>query len=269
MPMSTDESSSSESESSASSPSVERRQRRPRASATLPEASAAQEPQEAQEASTSATTTRRNEVRGSMGGGGGEFSARPSAGASAGRSKPVLRPIYQPQSCHLCKQSTVYLTRSGLSDHTTIHHGHWYNAKHDQYVPIPEVDLEAKCWLNHQGQSHRKLRRDPADAESQTAGQDRPPWTAHRMTGLRMRSREAATTKTASPPDTRTVETRIVEQRPRSPSSRRVTSCTVDLGAAWYAPSAAATATGTGTATGARRPEPPFFWEGTRFGPAS
>jgi len=68
-PMLMDESSTSESESSASSPSVERRQRWPRGSATPPEVPTGQE---AKEASASATTTCRNEVKGSMGGNGGE-----------------------------------------------------------------------------------------------------------------------------------------------------------------------------------------------------
>ena len=48
---------------------------------------------------------------------------------------------------------------------------------------------------------------------------------------------------TATPPDTRSGV-----RRPRLPSERRVTSCTVDLGAAWYAPKPSRAS---GTASGA------------------
>jgi len=92
-----------------------------------------------------------------MGDGGGKSLAQPSTGASAGGSKTALRPIYQPQACRLCKRPTIYLTRSGLLYHATVHHAHWYGAKRDEYVPIPEADLEAKRRLIRQGQAHMKF----------------------------------------------------------------------------------------------------------------
>jgi len=168
------------------------------------------------------------------------------------------RPIYTPQACRLCTRSTIYLTRSGLSDHATVHHGHWYSAKYDRYVPIPEAELAAKRDLVKRGQSHRKFRKDPADHS--TDGPDKP---TRKVTGLeeqpsvprratephdteerratgstvrssmlrRKRERLAAKETAASPSDTRSVV-----RRSRSPTERRVTSCTVDLGAVKYAP---------------------------------
>jgi len=234
-PMSTDDSSTSESESSASSPPVERRRRRPRATATPPETPM---DQEVQEAASSTAAARRNEVRGSMGDGNGEPSAQLSAGASgSARAGSGFEPrlVYTPQACRLCCRPTIYLTRSGLSDHATVHHGHWYSAKQDEYVPIPEADLVAKRELIKKGQAHRKFRRDPADNPPQTAGQDRPPHLHHRLTATKhgMRPQKRAPPASASTPSG---DTRKVEHRPSSPSDRRVTSCTVDLGVAWYAP---------------------------------
>jgi len=71
-----------------------------------------------------------SEVRGSMGLGDGQSLTRPSAGASTaivvGLSVSV--PVYRPQACRLCGRTTMYLTRSGLSDHATVYHGCWYIA---------------------------------------------------------------------------------------------------------------------------------------------
>ena len=86
----------------------------------------------AETASSTATARRDNEVRGSMGDGNGGPLAQPSAGASGGsRVGSGFEPhaVYMPQACRLCCRPTIYLTCSGLSDHATVHHGHWYSAK--------------------------------------------------------------------------------------------------------------------------------------------
>jgi len=114
-------------------------------------------------------------VRGSKGDGSGEPLAQPSAEASGGSragSGFEPRPVYTPQACRLCCRPTVYLTRSGLSDHATVHHGHWYSAKRDEYVPIPETDLAAKRELIKKGQAHHKFRQDPTDKPPRTDRQD-------------------------------------------------------------------------------------------------
>jgi len=124
-----------------------------------------------------------------MGDGGSEPVAQQSAGACGGsKGRPAPQPIYRPQTCHLCAREMVYLTRSGLSDHVTVHHGHLYSAKQDHYIPIPEADLAAKRQLVKLGQSHRKFRKDTADVPNPTDGQDRPPRTVQSSTGQPMRS---------------------------------------------------------------------------------
>ena len=127
-------------------------------------------------------------------------------------------------------------------------------------MPIPEAELAAKRDLVKKGQSHRKFRKDPADHS--TDGPDKPT-RRHRVTGLKMqpsvprraaeshdteerhatgstmrsgimrrkREQPVAEETAASPSDIRSVV-----RRPRSPSERRVTSCTVDLDAVRYAP---------------------------------
>jgi len=228
--MSSDESSSAE--SSASSPQRTRSRRRRRARGT-----AASSPKSESPLPESSTQLTGNEVRGSKGDGGGEPPAQPSTGGSdvprtsgtrgsSGRRAP--QPIYRPQTCRLCDRETVYLTRSGLSDHATVHHGHWYSAKQDRYIPIPEADLAAKRDLVKRGQNQRKFRKDPANPPMNRP--DRPPTRRHRITGLEMRSvvmrrkrEQAAAEDTATPPDTRSVV-----RWPRSPSERRLASCTVD-----------------------------------------
>ena len=97
--------------------------------------------------------------------------------------------------------------------------------------------MAAKRDLVKKGQAHRKFRKDPADHP--TDGQDRPPRDRPlRVTGLRMRAdterrkrEQSAASGTAKLPD----DTRSVVRRLRSLSERRVTSCTVDLGAVRYA----------------------------------
>jgi len=65
----------------------------------------------------------------------------------------------------------------------------------------------------------------------------------------------------ALPPDIR-----AVVRRQRSPSERRVTTCMVDLGGAWYAP-AATRASGTGTASDAECPKDSSSEGGTELAP--
>jgi len=221
---SSDESSSAE--SSASSPQRMRLRCRRRArgtAASLPKS----------ESPLPESSTQQNEVRGSKGDGGGEPPAQPSTGGSnvrrpsgtrgsSGRQAP--QPIYRPQACRLCDRETVYLTRSGLSDHATIHHRHWYSAKQDRYVPIPEADLAAKRDLVKPGQTHRKFRQDPADVPNPTDGRDKPTGGRRlRVTGLRTptdpkRRRDEPdppVDDTGPPPDTREVV-----RRPYAPSER-------------------------------------------------
>jgi len=89
-----------------------------------------------------------------------------------------------------------------------------------------------------------------------------------RFTGLQMctgvirRKREQATaTDTALPPDTR-----AIMRRSCSLPERRVTTCTVDLGGAWYTP-VATRASATGMASDAERLRDPSFEEETGLAP--
>ena len=125
-------------------------------------------------------------------------------------------------------------------------------------MPIPEADLAAKCELIKKGQAHRKFRRDPADNPPQTARQDKPPHKHHRFTATR-RAPHPRKRTSAEPASMPQEDTRMVEHHPRSPSDRRVASCTTGLGTAWYAPTT--TTTGTGIATDMGRVEPPFLGE--------
>jgi len=44
---------------------------------------------------------------------------------------------FEPQRWRLCANpTTAYQTRPGLSDHATVHHGHWYSSHDDTFVPI-------------------------------------------------------------------------------------------------------------------------------------
>ena len=94
--------------------------------------------------------------------GGHKPSARPATKTPS--CKPPKHP-FRPQACQLCNQLTVYQTRSGLSDHATIHHSSWYSACEDIFVPIPEVNLVAKHQQVHEGQAHKCHCTDPIDAE--------------------------------------------------------------------------------------------------------
>ena len=53
------------------------------------------------------------------------------------------------------------MTRSGLSNHAVVHHGCWYSAVRDEFVTIPEEELEEKRQAVQRGQMHRRRRRDP------------------------------------------------------------------------------------------------------------
>jgi len=143
----------------ASSPEVEPSRS---AASVMPPPTDEYEPSE--EKSTEAAADFSHEVRGSNRRGDGESSTRPSAeAASVARNRPMPEPVYKPQACRLCKRDTIYITRSGLSDHATVHHGCWYSAKRDEYVVILEAELEDKRRRVRDGQAHRKHRVDPAD----------------------------------------------------------------------------------------------------------
>jgi len=181
--------------------------------------------------------------------GGGEPSAQPSTGALHGRA--VAKPVYQPQQCRLCDRPTVYLTRSGLLDHATVHHAHWYSAKQDCYVPIPEEDLEAKRRLIQDNQAHRKFRKDPEDKGK---GRSRAPSRIAPRTGRIRRPRRVERPEVTgmAPPPAGTGRRR--QQSLSSSSSRRVYSCVVTTGVS----SSTATATmvsAPGTAFDAEHPQ--------------
>ena len=95
----------------------------------------------------------------------------------------VARPIYMPQSCRLYNKPTIYITRSGLSDHATMHHVHWYSAKRDEYIPISEAELEAMRLLIKRNQAHRKFRRDLVDSVGNLTGRGKPTSTDSRAAG--------------------------------------------------------------------------------------
>jgi len=67
---------------------------------------------------------------------------------------------YRKQTCRLCKRDTLYITRSGLSNHAVVHHNCWYSAVRDEFVPIPEEELEKRRAVQR-GQTHRRRRPDP------------------------------------------------------------------------------------------------------------
>jgi len=195
----------SSSESSAWSPSETRKDRRRRRK----RGTAASSPKS--ESPLPPATDDNNQVRGSMSGDGdGQPLGQPSAAVgsvdNSGRPEadnaaaggPVAgnvavcgpavgavaaRPIYTPQSCRLCDKPTIYITRSGLSDHATMHHAHWYSAKRDEYIPISDAELEAKRRLIKRNQAHRKFRRDPVDSAGNPTGRGKPASTDSRAGG--------------------------------------------------------------------------------------
>ena len=125
--------------------------------------------------------------------------------------------------CRLCTRPTIYLTRSGLSDDATVHHGCWYSAKLDSYIQIPEADLEAKRALIKQGQVHWKCRKDPTDTIDRAAGQDQPPARAQHFIGLCQRSGVAKhATRVSIRPSDEPALSPPRTRRPRSPLMRRV-----------------------------------------------
>ena len=141
----------------------------------------------------------------------------------------AAKPIYMPQSCRLCDKPTIYVTRSGLSDHATMHHAHWYSAKRDEYVAIPEANLEAKRSLIRRNQAHRKFRRDPVDSEGNPAGKGKQAPTGSRATG---ESKHGGGTKhprsrrrSAGGYDPPTASTPTTREDARTVLSRRRASC--------------------------------------------
>ena len=84
------------------------------------------------------------------------LSSRLSWIAKMTTSEPLARSVkryrkpatyrFIPQHCWFCENLlTVYRTRSGLLDHVTFHHGHWYSSRGDVFVPVPSADLQQKC----------------------------------------------------------------------------------------------------------------------------
>ena len=154
--------------------------------------------------------------------------------------------------------------RSGLSDHATVHHGHWYSARRDEYVPIPEAELAAKRRLIRQGQAHQKCRTDPADPPR---SDDRPPYARtaqHSKIGRPASRRAGRTDMTDQTPAPSTSRPR----RQHSRSTRRA--ATVRLGEEWYAPQTTSTATeaGDGAAKDAEKGTPLFRMELSQDPPA-
>ena len=68
---------------------------------------------------------------------------------------------HRAQTCRLCNRDTLYVTRFGLSNHAVVHHGCWYSAVRDEFVAIPEEELEEKRKAVQRGQTHRRRRPDP------------------------------------------------------------------------------------------------------------
>jgi len=154
--------------------------------------------------------------------------------AACGLAMGVIaaRPVYTPQSCHLCDKPTIYITRSGLSDHATMHHAHWYSAKRDEYIPISEAELEAKRLLIKRNQAHRKFRRNPVDASGKATGRGKSASTDSRGTGEPKRQGKIrhprANKRSAGGSDPPAASTPTSSAGDRTVSSRRRV-CRVDL----------------------------------------
>jgi len=73
-------------------------------------------------------------------------------------------------SCQLCLHQTVYQSHGRLSDHATIHHGCWYSARGDIFVPTPKEKLLAKRQKVRDGQVHRHHCVDPHGAAMKVVG---------------------------------------------------------------------------------------------------
>jgi len=244
----------SSSESSAWSPSETRKDRRRRRK----RGTAASSPKS--ESPLPPATDDDNQVKDSMSGDGdGQPSGQPSAAVgsvdnsdrpragSAAASRPVAgnvamsgpavsavaaKPIYTPQSCRLCNKPTIYITRSGLSDHATMHHVHWYSAKRDEYIPILEAELEAKRLLIKRNQAHRKFRQDPVDSAGNPTGRGKPTSADSHVVGESKRQggtrRPRASKRSAGGSDPPAALTPIPSVDNRTVSARRRV-CHVDL----------------------------------------
>jgi len=97
-------------------------------------------------------------VAGTSGQGKASTSARTRGNVATGDSSESA---FYAQTCRLCERDTLYVTRSGLSNHAVVHHGCWYSAVRDEFVPIPEEELEEKRKAVQRGQTHRRRRPDP------------------------------------------------------------------------------------------------------------
>jgi len=90
-------------------------------------------------------------------------STRASAGGGGAAATPKTRPRtkgpswqapkcpFKHQKCRLYDHLYVFETCSGLN----VHHGWYYSAKGDCFIPIPEVDQCARQVKVRQGQQHR------------------------------------------------------------------------------------------------------------------
>jgi len=92
-------------------------------------------------------------------------------GEASSRSGTALErePVYKKQPCRLCNRGMIYITRSGLSNHAVVHHGCWYSAHRDEFVPIPEAELEEKRRAVREGQAHLRRRPDPSHRQEQAS----------------------------------------------------------------------------------------------------
>ena len=101
-----------------------------------------------------------------------------------------------------------------------MHHAHWYSAKLDRYIPIPEEDLEAKRRLIRDNQAHRKFRVDPADRDK---ARSRAPSRDARKRGRNRRPSKLGERKTPGLVDSPAIGKRR-QRSPSTSSSRRVDS---------------------------------------------
>jgi len=138
----------------------------------------------------------------------------------------------------------VYITRSGLSDHATVHHAHWYSAKLDRYIPIPEEDLEAKRRLIRDNQAHRKFRVDPADRDK---ARSRAPSRDARKRGRNRHPSQPGERKTSGLVGSPAIGKRR-QRSPSTSSSRRVDSRVVVVVSQPSSTATTATAAAPGTA---------------------
>ena len=112
-------------------------------------------------------------------------------------SLQALKYPFTPQACRLCSHPTVYRSRSGLSDHATIHHGCWYSTLGDCFVKIPAEELLAKHQKVRAGQVHRRHRVDPTGSAS-VAPEHASSVSPRARHGSRVHNPEAAVTRVSA-----------------------------------------------------------------------